>query len=449
MAVLAALPAGATEGRSAQLAFATLAERLGIPGASAGIGGTGARAVVAGRASIPFDVPVTADTLFHIGSNGKHITAVAILRLVDQGRLSLETRIGDVLADLPPAWRSRTIARLLSHTAGLPEYASFDWTATYDHKGFLALFADTTPYFEEGAAWSYSNTNYVMLGWVIEAVMGKTYRQVIEQDVLGPLHLPRARVDAAMSPIPGRAEPYNLRGKAPEHAVRMSSDISGWPDGGVLFSARDWPIWDRALGSGPLLSAAMRAAMFSPTKLTTGRSVPYGFGLFVDPLRNAPRQWHGGSVPGFTSYLLRVPASVPSLLLMTNGSYATSAIVRYLGNDLLEHLQPGSTVLSLPVLHDGHPGLTRAALAMLSRGTAPPDADRFTSEISSQLARSGGRDAVLAFPDDRAPQRFDLVEEMRIDGEFFRRYRATYPERVDHMLFGYGRDERIFWTFFN
>lgn len=450
MAALQALPIAAAQRQSAAAGFAELAARLAVPGAGAAIARAGGDTMfAAGKASIGFDIAVSADTLFHVGSNGKHITAVAILRLIDRGQLALDTKIGDILTDIPPTWRSRSVAGLLSHTAGLPEYSSFDWSATYDHKAFLALFASTAPIFDEGAAWAYSNTNYVMLGWVIEAISQKPFRRVIEDDVLGPLHLPHARVDAAMSMITGRAEPYNLRGKVLQHAVRMSNDISGWPDGGVLMSARDWPGWNRALDSDALLSPALRKTMVSPTRLTSGRSIPYGFGLFVDPLRGAARQWHGGSVPGFTSYMVRSGGGGPSLLVMTNGSFSTSAIVRYLGNSLLESVVPGSSVLSLPVLRDGNSGLTREALAILSRGASAPDASRFTSELTVLLGQPGGRDAVLSFPDDRKPLTFELVEEIPQGRQLLRRYRATYPDRTDHMLFGYDADERIFWTFFN
>ncbi len=420
-AALAATPVYAVAAETSQKTFAEAAGRLGIVGAAASICGTEDRAIVTGRASIPFDVPVSPATLFHIGSNGKHITAAAVLRLVDQGKLSLDTPIGDIVEGLPTPWRSRRIASLLSHTSGVPEYGGFDWDRSYDRKAFLALFTKTDPEFEEGAAWTYSNTGYVLLGWAIEDISGKPYRAVIDE-LFRTLALPSAKVDDAGAAIPMRAEPYDARSQPPRHAIRMAGDVSGWPDGGVLFSARDFPIWNRALDGG-LMSPALRRAMFAPTRLSTDRSVPYGYGLFVDPLRGKPRQWHGGGVPGFTSWFTRDDQM--SIMLMTNVSLDTSARVRHLGNVLIEAVAPGTSLLSLKPQRDAHAALTRTTLAGLVEG----EGRRFRLKGS--------------------PLSFELVEEFAEPGQMMRRYRATWPDYVEHVLVGYDDREQIFWAFGN
>jgi CubicO group peptidase (beta-lactamase class C family) len=437
------------EDETARSLLNDLVRQYGFTGVGVGVrSAVSDQTLCSGFASVPFQVPVNPDTLFHIGSNSKHVTATAVLRLVDAGKVGLQTPIGEVLKGLPTAWNSRSIESLLTHTSGLPEYTGdFAWDRDYDHAGFLGLFPDKSPVFEAGDSWSYCNTGYVLLGWVIEAITHRTYREVIQTDIFAPLHLPHARIDDATALIPNRAEPYDLTGQVPRHAIRMAAGTSGWPDGGILFSARDLAPWDRALAHGPLLSEPMRRRMQAQTLLRTGRTVPYGFGLFSDSLRGRPFTWHPGGVPGFISIYLRCPDDRLSLMLMTNSSFGFSARQRVAAQTLAEHLAPGSTVRSLQPLKDAHPDLTHLARDLLDRGKAAPDAGMFAPEIRVLLKREIEHSDLPLPAWESKPAKFEVVEEIAGAAQLFRRYRTTYPHRTDHTLVGYALDGRIFWAF--
>jgi D-alanyl-D-alanine carboxypeptidase len=427
-----------------------IARRAGIIGAAVGIR-SAARddGAVTGVAAIPFNAAVTRDTLFHVGSNGKLMTAVAILRLVDAGRLTLTTRIGEILEGLPIDWRERDVESLLTHTSGLPDYADrLVWDREFDRAGFLKLTADRPTLFDQGASWAYSDTGYVLLGWIIEAVSGRRYRDVIQQDIFGPLALPHARLDDAGKPILGRAEPYDATESEPRYAVRMASGISAEADGGVLMSARDVPSWDHALTSGTMLSAQSRNRLLAPTRLTTGRTAPYGLGMFTGTLRGQPYQFHGGSVPGFLSFYLRCPEERVSVLVMTNTDLPSSAAVRHLAHRVAEILAPGSTVLSLPAIPDAHPALTRTMQKLMGRGDARPDPDLLAPEKRVLLGKPGGHGALRTFATGLDPNRIELIEDLPGKGELFRRYRVPNGEFAEHLIVGYAPDGRIFWTFF-
>src|SRR3546814_6550131 len=112
----------------------------GISGAVAAFMRRGEAPIVltAGYANLPFQVPVTPDTLFHVGSVGKHITAVAALRLVDSGQLVLNAPIGRYMAAVPPAWRAVPVATILNHSSGIPDYQQIIWDRPADRATFFA-----------------------------------------------------------------------------------------------------------------------------------------------------------------------------------------------------------------------------------------------------------------------------------------------------------------------
>jgi len=203
----------------------------------------------AGYASLPFRVTVTERTLFHLGSVGKHITALAILQLVDAGSVALDAAVGTYVEGLPAAWAAIPVRCLLTHTSGLPDYGRVirDWDRPQGRELILDAVGTLPPLFAPDQAWSYSNTNYVVLGWLIEAVSGQPYADYLRDRVLGPAGLPSARVDSAEDVIPDRAEPYEYVDGRFVHAVRLERSVSAAADGGVLFSARDIASWSAAL----------------------------------------------------------------------------------------------------------------------------------------------------------------------------------------------------------
>src|SRR5208337_2231737 len=124
---------------------------------------------------------------------------------------------------------------------------------------------DTLPLdFAPGDAWAYSNTGFVILGRMVEDVAGRSYREAITTDLLVPAGFKEGRVDDAEAIIAGRAEPYSAKGDEIRHALQMNGDLSGWPDGGMIVSARDAAAWEIGLQKGVPIPTPTLKRMTTP-----------------------------------------------------------------------------------------------------------------------------------------------------------------------------------------
>lgn len=420
-----------------------------IPGLAAVVVQHGRPGLLAlqGYASVGFGVPVTGQTRFHMGSIGKHVTAAAVLRLVETGRARLDAAIGDYVPGLPAAWSDRPLHSLLTHTSGIPDYEDLIvWDRPYSHEEFLKLAASRPPDFAPGESWSYSNTAYVLLGWMIEALSGRSYSRFVQETFLDHARLQDARCDAAEEVIDNRAEPYEWHGTKLRHAVRMNNELSAWPDGGILISARDVVPWSAALDGGQWIAAMSREAMFTAVRMNTGRTFPYGYGWSLDEVTpHSPIHWHAGSVPGFTSVLLRLPRQQLTVMVLTNiGGHSRPQ--RYIALRLAEQFAPRATPLALEPLHDRDRSLTDTVRNILFRGSNPLEASRFAPELAVLIRGRLGQRAIIDLSEDLSRLRdLFLVEETTTATQCVRRYRLVYDDHVEHVACGYAPDGRIYY----
>jgi CubicO group peptidase (beta-lactamase class C family) len=399
----------------------------------------------AGCASLPFRVPVTERTLFHIGSVGKHITALALMQLVDAGRVRLAASLGAYVTGLPEAWAAAPVRSLLTHTSGLPDYGTVitEWDRPQGRDVILAAIGARPPLFRPGEAWAYSNTNYLVLGWLIEAVGGEPYAHYLRDHLFRPAALPTARGDSGEDVIADRAEPYDYRDGRFLHAVRIERSVSAAADGGVLFSASDIAPWSAALSTGRLASPALMAEAVTPVRLASGRQVPYGFGWFAERTRGHSLRQHAGRVPGFGALLIHLPAAALWVAVMANTTPPPP--LQLMALTTAEAFAPGSTYLSLPSSGNACDPRTLRVRAMLERGDAPLDPDWFAPEMQVRLrAAAGGLPPRL--PAGTRFERLEPIESYAVDGGRMLRYRAHLAGHTSHYLFGFTEHDRIFWA---
>jgi CubicO group peptidase (beta-lactamase class C family) len=397
-----------------------------------------------GVASPAFDVAASDRTLFHLGSVGKHFTAALVLRLAEAGTIALDKPVGTYLRDVPAQFADRSLQSMLTHTSGIPDYESlpgFEEDRPNDRASFLQKIGTLQPSFAEGEAWDYSNTAYVLLGYLLADAKGRSYRAQVDEDLLRPLGMQEARVDDATAIIAQRAEPFALQDGVLRRARQMDGDYSGWADGGVIMSARDAVRWEAGLREHRTTSARGDAAMHTPALLRSGRSVAYGAAWFLDRWRGQDVQYHSGAMPGFLAFYLRT-ARVSVIAAINLASDEAGAALRSIVLETAESLQPDSTPLSLPPIRDDMPALTASFRTMLHRGGTQLDPDRFAPEIAVLLKRDAGRQP---FPNRGGePVAFELVERLDEPGGTVRRYRARYAARADHYTVGYAPDGRIY-----
>jgi CubicO group peptidase (beta-lactamase class C family) len=397
--------------------------------------------LAAGHASLPFQVPVSPATLFHTGSVGKHVTAVAVLRLVDAGRMDLGAPIGRYSAIVPKAWREVPLGTLLAHTSGIPDYGGdIAWDRPFGRAEFIADAGDRPLAFAPGTAWSYCNAAYTLLGYLLEDVTGESYRALIA-DLFARAGLRDSRVDDGEAVIPGRAEPYEKRDGAWVHATPMSTSISSVAAGGILMSPRDVPAWKAALAGDRLLFPASRAAMATPFRFKSGRLSFYNMGWTIDALpKERAFRWHTGSVSGFRCFNFESRTTGVAAMLFIN---AETDRHRAIGVGLVEAFAPGSTPLVLRPIADNDPARTKAARSIITRAERWNTA-LFAPELRVVVERFGDEAIDIISEEARPVLAFDLVQVERRAGLFRRRYRITTDLGASHLGVDYTPEGLIY-----
>ena len=166
-----------------------------------------------GSADLEWKIPNTPPVKFRLGSITKQFTAASILLLEERGKLKVEDPISKYLPDAPDAWKNITIYNVLTHTSGIPsftgfpDYRSTEWKDTTPAE-LVARFKDKPLDFEPGSKFSYSNSGYVLLGYLIEKVSGQTYADFLQQNIFTPLGMADTGMDSNKAIIPEHAQGY-------------------------------------------------------------------------------------------------------------------------------------------------------------------------------------------------------------------------------------------------
>lgn len=294
----------------------------GVPGlayavvADGKIKTVGARGVV----NIGGDKPVTPDTAFLTGSISKSFTALAVMQLVEAGKINLDTEVSHYLGVFSgqPAG-SITIRQLLSHTSGFSTLqGNVSDVGHVGGKDALARRVDglarVVPENTPGAKWEYSNRNYQILGRLVEVVSGEDYPAYVENNILDPVGMEHSFVSD------GEIHEEMATGHRPWFGVkrpmaRSKTRRSYAPQGGVVASASDLARYMLVMlnGEDDILSANGKAAMMQPA---SDASPFYGFGWFVDTDNESV--WHSGSSPGFETLATMVPAKHSGVVVLVN-----------------------------------------------------------------------------------------------------------------------------------
>jgi CubicO group peptidase (beta-lactamase class C family) len=263
--------------------------------------------------------PVTLATRFRIGSITKQFTAMAILMLEHRGRLRLSDRVCRYLATCPAAWAHITVAELLTHTSGIPNYTSLSRLPAMERHSttperIIALVRNLPLDFRPGTRFEYSNSGYVLLGMVVEKVSGTSYEAFLTKNIFDRLRMSNTGYDHGHQ---GVAPGYSSAGH-PEDPIDASVAFSA----GALYSTvGDLNTWEHALVSGTLVPRSVVAELEKP-RVSTDTGDHYGYGVLIDKTGDASNPvlkiWHTGGFNGSLSLLSHYPASDLVVVVLSN-----------------------------------------------------------------------------------------------------------------------------------
>jgi CubicO group peptidase (beta-lactamase class C family) len=284
-----------------------------------------------GMADLENQVPATAETVYRLGSITKQFTAVAIMLLAEEGKLSVDDELTKFLPDYPTHGKKITLRHLLQHTSGIKSYTSLEnfpkiARNDYSHDELIGLFKNMPLEFEPGTKWNYSNSGYYLLGMVIEKASSQKYEEFLAERIFRPLGMSDTRYGHLQPLIPRRAMGYrnSLEGLVNDDFISMDAPYAA---GALVSTVLDLVKWSQALDSGALLSSESYAAMYERTKLENDSTRPYGFGWQLGELAGHKSIGHGGGIPGFSTMITRYPEDRLSVIVLSNTSTANSGEV--------------------------------------------------------------------------------------------------------------------------
>src|SRR6266496_2718974 len=246
-----------------------------------------------GFSNIEHQVPVKPETMFQSGSVGKQFTATAVMMLVEEGKLSLDDKISKYFVDAPAGWQNITVRHLLTHTAGTTDYPDdFDFRRDYTEDELYKRAQAIPLAFQPGEKWSYSNLGYAMLGILIHKLTGKFYGDFLQERLFKPLGMNTARVISEADIVPNRSAGYRLVKGALKNQEWVAPSVNTTADGALYLNVYDMAKWDAALYGEKLLKRSSLEQMWTPVKLTNGKTENYGFGWSLNEVRGHRNMEH-------------------------------------------------------------------------------------------------------------------------------------------------------------
>ncbi len=352
-------------------AVTDIVTRTHVPSASVGIVQNGRVVYLAafGMARLSPSMPATPEMRYAIGSITKQFTTACILLLAEEGKLTLDDPVAKYFPELTRA-REVTIRNLLSHTSGYQDYAPQDytipaWTKPTTATAIVHEWATKPLDFDPGTQYQYSNTNFNIVGLIVEKVSGQPFWTFLSRRVLVPLAMTKT-IDldtqhALMEPIGYFRNALGpLRPAIPE--------APGWyfADGELAMPAGDLLKWDISLMHQTLLKPASYAAMETEMRLKNGQGARYGLGVSLSVRDGRRVVSHGGEVGGFVASNTVFPDDKVAVVVLTNqeASAAAGAIGRAISTLLL----PPPASASSPAETARAEALATKVLAGLQRG---------------------------------------------------------------------------------
>jgi D-alanyl-D-alanine carboxypeptidase len=293
--------------------------------------------------------PLRLSDHFHMGSITKTFTATAILRQVDKGRLRLTDNLDEFVEGIPNG-NEITVRQLLAMQSGVFEYQADpnfgqeigeDLLAPFGPWDVVRILRRNLPQFAPGASTQYTNSNYVLLGLILEQVTGKSAEDAITKEVIKPLGLR----DTSFPTTPRIPNPFTHGYCGAPGALADCTEFTPgivWAAGAMITTIGDLHTYSRALGTGALLSPWLQAQRLQFNEIPYGLEGPATFGYGLGMIRFGRWLGHNGSVPGFGTEAFFEPQTGAVIAGMENLQTPTLSIFSRTFERIADHLYPGS-----------------------------------------------------------------------------------------------------------
>ncbi|HEX8277943.1 MAG TPA: serine hydrolase, partial [Segetibacter sp.] len=266
-----------------------------------------------------FETKTTNDpnTIFQIGSVTKQFTSTIILSLAEQGKLSLSDKLNKYFPDFPNADKV-TIENLLSHTSGIYNYTNdtsfmaHDVEKAFNSQMLFAMIKNKALEFEPGSKFSYSNSGYLLLGYIIEKVTGKKYEQVVRQQIFTPLKMDHSGFDFTHLKNADKAIGYNAITATTATKSKIVDSSVSFSAGAIFSNLSDLYRWNQSLSTEKILKKGSIENAFKT------RQSKYGLGWGIDTIEGRRIITHNGGIDGFLSHNTIIPADSISITILSN-----------------------------------------------------------------------------------------------------------------------------------
>jgi CubicO group peptidase (beta-lactamase class C family) len=269
-----------------------------------------------GMANYETDAPNTPQTKFRLGSITKQFTALAVMMMQERGKLNVQDSVCKYVSECPAAWQPVQIHHLLTHTSGI-----WNFTGTPDYRKTMSLpsspaetiarFKDKPLEFTPGERFNYSNSGYVLLGYIVEKISGQTYEAFLRENIFEPLKMMNTGYDNPNTLLKNRASGYSMRSGTLTNALYIDMTIP-FAAGALYSTVEDLYLWDQALYTDKLVKQKTLDAAFTPFKAN------YGYGFTIDKRFGLKHLTHGGAINGFTTFISRFPDEKATVIVLNN-----------------------------------------------------------------------------------------------------------------------------------
>jgi len=374
-----------------------------------------------GLANVELNVPVKPETIFQSGSMGKQFVAAGVMLLVEDGKIDVDERISKYIGEVPDTWKNITVRNVLNHTSGMPnDFSDEDYKKDWTEDQLLAK-AKTLPLvFEPGTNWAYSNVGYVVLGIMIGKVSGKFYGDFLHERIFKPLGMTTTRIISESDIIPNRAAGYRLEKGELKNQEWVSPTMSTTADGSLYWSILDLVKWDDALSKGGVLKPSSWSQVYTPAKLASGSTYPYGMGWSIDAINGRGLIEHSGSWQGFVTNISRYVDDKLTVIVLMNLAAGEPGKICHTVAEIVE-----PSLVQLPI-KDNDPTSTATHRKLLeSFPVGSVDKNLFTDEAQKVLVPriEAGRERARSLG---ALESFTLLKRAGEGNEIHHRYLVKF-----------------------